>query len=525
MEDVLTTEPRAPAVVPRSFAESPAYKWWVTWTIMVGAFLFALDSTIVNIAIPKIMTSISADLNQIQWVLIIYMIGMAVVMPTVGWLSDLIGYKWLYTGSLALFTTSSVLCGMAWSPHSLIFFRFIQGLAAGSIAPTAMAVIFRVFPPQQRGLGMGIYSLGWTFGPILGPTLGGYLTDTISWRAIFYINLPIGIIGVALAATIMAADLSQRRSRQLDLLGLVTMATFVVTVLLALSQGNIEGWNSHYIISLFVIAGLALVLFLGVELLVRDPLVDLHLYRNSTYAVATFVGVLMGFGMFGQNLLVPLFLEDYLEHTALQAALLMLPGVVLTGAFSPLVGKWSDQLDPRLFLVLGFLLAAASSLWFAWMGPQPEPSTLVWALIVRSGLGFVFPPLANLGLRTLAREQIGAASGLLNITRQISGMGGIALAGVLLERWHYMHHLTGAEHLASSVVGVDQVQRTLEGMLQRAGEVGGLVQTKAQALLSRYLTQESLVVAFQDCFIVFALVFVAAALASLCIPGGDAKKS
>jgi DHA2 family multidrug resistance protein len=159
------------------------------------------------------------------------------------------------------------------------------------------------------------------------------------------------------------------------------------------------------------------------------------------------------------------------------------------------------------------------------MGPQPEPSTLVWALIVRSGLGFVFPPLANLGLRTLAREQIGAASGLLNITRQISGMGGIALAGVLLERWHYMHHLTGAEHLASSVVGVDQVQRTLEGMLQRAGEVGGLVQTKAQALLSRYLTQESLVVAFQDCFIVFALVFVAAALASLCIPGGDAKKS
>jgi MFS transporter, DHA2 family, multidrug resistance protein len=525
MEEVLTSEPHAPAVVPRSFAESPAYKWWVTWTIMVGAFLFALDSTIVNIAIPKIMTSISADLNQIQWVLIIYMIGMAVVMPTVGWLSDLIGYKWLYTASLALFTMSSVLCGMAWSPHSLIFFRFIQGLAAGSIAPTAMAVIFRVFPPQQRGLGMGIYSLGWTFGPILGPTLGGYLTDTISWRAIFYINLPIGIIGVALAATIMAADLSQRRPRQLDLPGLVTMATFVVTVLLALSQGNIEGWNSHYILSLFVIAGLALALFLGVELLVRDPLVDLHLYRNSTYAVVTCVGVLMGFGMFGQNLLVPLFLEDYLEHTALQAALLMLPGVVLTGAFSPLVGKWSDQLNPRLFLVLGFLLAAASSLWFAWMGPQPEESTLVWALIVRSGLGFVFPPLANLGLRTLAREQIGAASGLLNITRQISGMGGIALAGVLLERWHYMHHLTGAEHLASSVVGVDQVQRTLAGMLQRGGDVGGLVQTKAQALLSRYLTQESLVVAFQDCFVVFALVFIAAALASVCIPGGGAKKS
>jgi MFS transporter, DHA2 family, multidrug resistance protein len=525
MEEVLATKPRAPAAVHGSFADRPAYKWWVTWTIMLGSFLFALDTTIVNIAIPKIMTSISADLNEIQWVLIIYMIGMAVVMPTVGWLSDMVGYKWLYTGSLALFTVSSALCGMAWSPYSLIFFRLIQGLGAGSIAPTAMAVIFRVFPPQQRGLGMGIYSLGWTFGPILGPTLGGYLTDSVSWRAIFYINIPLGIVGVALAASIMAADLSQRRSRRIDLLGLVTMATFVVTVLLALSQGNKEGWSSHYILVLFVVSGVSLVLFLGIELCVRDPLVDLHLYRNSTYAVATLVGVLLGFSMFGQSLLVPLFLEDYLEHTALQAGILMLPGVVLTGVFSPLVGKWSDQFNPRLFLVLGFLSAAASSFWFAWMGPQPEESTLVWALIVRSGLGFVFPPLVNLGLRTLAGEEISAASGLLNITRQISGMAGIALAGVLLERWHYMHHLTGAEHLASSVVGVDQVQRTLEGMLQHAGDVGELVQTKAHALLSHYLTQESLVVAFQDCFFVFALVFIAAALASLCIPGGDEKKS
>lgn len=525
MEEAVLAKPRPSETSPSSFADRPSYKWWVTWTIMVGSFLFALDSTIVNIAIPKIMTSISADLNQIQWVLIIYMIGMAVVMPATGWLSDLFGHKWLYTGSLALFTISSALCGMAWSPYSLIFFRFVQGVGAGAIAPTAMAVIFRVFPPQQRGLAMGIYSLGWTFGPILGPTLGGYLTDTISWRAIFYINIPLGIVGVALAATIMAADLSGRRSRRLDLLGLVTMATGVVTLLLALSQGNREGWNSHYILWLFIIAGVSLVLFLLIELCIRDPLVDLRLYRNSTYSMATLVGVLLGFGMFGSNLLVPLFLEDYLEYTALQAALLMLPGVVLTGAFSPLVGQLSDQFNPRLFLVLGFLMAAASTYWFAWMGSQTEEMTLVWALIVRAGLGFVFPPLAMLGLRTLAREEISAATGLMNITRQISGMGGIALAGVLLERWHYVHHLTGAEHLASSTAGVEQVQGMLEWVLRRGGDVGGLLQAKAQAMLSRHLTLESLVVAFQDCFVVFALVFVVAALASLCIPGGDEKKS
>jgi DHA2 family multidrug resistance protein len=525
MEEYVIAKPRPSETHPSAFADRPSYKWWVTWTIMIGAFLFALDTTIVNIAIPKIMTSISADLNQIQWVLIIYMIGMAVVMPAAGWLSDLCGHKWLYAGSLVVFTLSSALCGMAWSPNSLIFFRGLQGLGAGAIAPTSMAVIFRVFPPQQRGLGMGIYSLGWTFGPILGPTLGGYLTDTLSWRAIFYINLPLGIVGVAMAVTTMGADLSGRRWRRLDLLGLITMTTGVVTLLMALSQGNREGWSSEYIVWLFIIAGVSLVLFVLIELWVHDPLVDLRLYRHANYTMVSLVGVLLGLGMFGSNLLLPLFLEDFLEHTALQAAFLMLPGVVLTGGFSPLAGKLSDQCNPRLFLVLGFLMAAASTYWFASMNLYTEERTLVWALIVRGGLGLVFPPLIMLGLHTLASEEISAASGLLNITRQIAGMGGIALAGVLLERWHYVHHLTGAEHLATSTVGVEQVQRMLEWILQGGGDVGEVLQTKAQALLSQYLTQESFVVAFQDCYVVFTVIFVAAALASLCIPGGDRKKS
>jgi MFS transporter, DHA2 family, multidrug resistance protein len=521
----LAAESPAPSATQRGLADSPAYKWWVTWTIMLGSFLFALDSTIVNIAIPKIMTSISADLNQIQWVLIIYMIGMAVVMPAVGWLSDLIGHKWLYTWSLAVFTVSSALCGMAWSPYSLIVFRFLQGLGAGAIAPTAMAIIFQVFPPQQRGLAMGIYSLGWTFGPILGPTLGGYLTDTISWRSIFYINIPIGIIGVALAATIMAADLSGRRSRRLDLLGLVTMATGVVTLLLALSQGNREGWTSHYILWLFIIAAISLVLFLLIELCIREPLVDLRLYRNASYSMATLIGVFLGFGLFSSNLLVPLFLEDFLEFTALQAAVYMLPGVLLTGAFSPLVGKLSDQLNPRLFLCIGFLMSAASMFWFGRFGPSTEVAIIVWALIVRAGLGWVFPPLLILGLRAIAREEISAASGLLNITRQIAGMAGIAVAGVLLERWHYAHHLAGSEHLALTWRELESTERLMGWFLTRHGEMGGLLTTKTQAILSRYLTVEAFGVAFQDCFVVMGLIFVAAALASLCIPGGEASKS
>jgi hypothetical protein len=269
------------------------------------------------------------------------------------------------------------------------------------------------------------------------------------------------------------------------------MATGVVSLLVALSQGNREGWDSSYIVRLFIIAGVSLVLFVGIELWVRDPLVDLRLYRKSSYAMTTIVGVLLGFAMFGSNLLLPLFLEDFLEYTALQAALLMLPGVVLTGGCSPLAGKWCDQFNPRLLLVAGFLLAAASAYWFATMGVQTEEHTLIWALAVRGGLGLVFPPLIMLGLRTLAPEVISAASGLLNITRQIAGMGGIALAGVLLERWHYVYHLIGAEHLDASTIEVEQVQGHIAWLLQGGGDVGDLLHLKVQAVLSRYLTQES----------------------------------
>lgn len=510
---------------PKTFADRPTYKWWVTWTIMLGSFLFALDTTIVNIAIPKIMVSIGADLNEIQWVLIIYMIGMAVVMPTSGWLSDIFGHKWLYTGSLVVFTISSVLCGMAWNPTSLIIFRGLQGLGAGAIAPTAMAVIFHVFPPEQRGMGMGIYSLGWTFGPLVGPTLGGYLTDTLSWRAIFYLNLPLGIVGTAMAATIMAGDLSLRRPRRFDLFGLVTMTTGIVTLLLALSQGHREGWSSSYIVWLFTIASGSLGLFVVMELGAQDPLINLRLYRNSTYAMASVSGLLLGFGTFGFQLLLPLFLQDLLQYTALQAAFIILPGVVLSGILSPMSGRWCDRYNPRLFLVLGFLIAAAATYSLTSMGLETERSSLVWALLLRGGLGLVFAPLAMLGLRTLPRGEISAASGLLNITRQIAGMGGIAVAGLLLERWHYVHHLTGAAHLAEVPGEMEQVQGHLGWILYRGGEIGEAMQVKAQAMLSQYLNQESLSVAFQDCFVVFTIVFITAALASLCIPGGESQES
>jgi hypothetical protein len=270
--------------------------------------------------------------------------------------------------------------------------------------------------------------------------------------------------------------------------------------------------------------GVSLALFILIELCVRDPLVNLRLYRNATYSMATVVGVLLGFAMFGSNLLVPLFLEDFLEYTALQAALLMLPGVALTGVFSPLVGKLCDQLNPRLFLVLGFLLAAASTYWFALMGLQTEEMTLVWSLIVRAGLGFVFPPLIMLGLHTGARGDQRSLRfaeyhpANLRDGRHCLGRGAARTLALCAPS-----HGSRASRRIRNWCGSDTAHAGSDTATRRGRR--RLLQIKADAVLSRYLSQESLVVAFQDCFVVFALVFVAAAVASFCIPGGDADKS
>ncbi len=510
---------REPLIAP----EHPSYKWWVTWTIMIGAFLFALDSTIVNIAVPQIMVSLSVDINTIQWVLIIYLIAMGVVMPAVGWLSDILGHKNLYALSLGFFTLSSGLCGMAWSAESLIFFRLLQGLGAGAIAPTAMAIIFQVFPPKERGLAMGIYSLGWTFGPILGPTVGGYLTDYLSWRAIFYINLPFGILGVLLTLSILSSDLNIRRPRGFDFFGLVTMSICVVSLLTALSQGQLEGWDSGYILSLFTTAGVSFLLFLLIEYKVSDPLLDLTLYKNPVYIGTTCVGVLLGLGLFSSMFLVPLFVQDMLEYTAFQTGLLMLPGAVVTGIVLPIAGRLSDRINPRILVSIGFLSSAFSLCLFSRMNFQTEAAEIVLALLIRAGMGFIFPPLLNLSLRTFTREKISAASGMLNITRQIAGMCGIAISGVLLERWHHFTQAYFAGEMGFFPARTSDTLTSLRILLRQEGEIGSMLHLKTMGVLQRALNQEAFLVAFQDSFFLLVLIFSVAALCTFLIPPEDKR--
>lgn len=490
---------------------------------MLGTLMAVLDATIVNIALPKIMASFGVNIDEIEWVVTAYLMALSVAMPAVGWLSTAIGQAKLYGASLAIFTLSSALCGLAWSEDSLIFFRVIQGLGAGAIMPTAMAIMYETFPPHQRGFAMGIYGVGVTFGPAVGPVAGGYLTEYFNWRWIFYVNLPIGLLGVALAAYSLRG-LARAAAKKFDAPGFIAMAIFLSFLLVALSQGQDEGWRSRYILGLIAISALAFILFLIIERLSGSPLIELELYAIAPYTLATLVGVALGVGLFGTTFLAPMFLENLLGYTALKAGVLMLPGALAVSAVLPISGALSDRIDHRVPIVAGLLMFALSQFLFSRLDLMASSTSVVAMFIVRGlGLGMIFPPLVNASLGAVPRQSINMASGLLNVTRQLGGSFGIAILSTLLTTREAFHKVIYSSAVTYGSYGTRSAIAGAEALLRSMGEDAASAPKKALWLIDMRVGKEALVAAYQDSFYLVALLFLAAIIPALMIHRRSAR--
>jgi DHA2 family multidrug resistance protein len=495
--------------------KSPYYKWLVTIAVMSGATLVVLDITIVNVALPQIMASFGVTVDKIQWVLTAYMLTMAVMMPSVGWLSARIGNKALFIVSLVVFTVSSALSGMAWNEDALIVFRALQGTGAGSLMPIAMVVIFEAFPPEERGLAMGVYGVAATFGPAVGPTLGGYLTEHYSWKFAFYINVPIGILGILLAAAILPPG-KIRKGMSFDQWGFLTMAVCLGCLLTALSQGQREGWTSSYILSLLIIATLSGIAFLWIELRVSQPFIDLSVYKTFSYSMGTMVFIIQGVGLFGSTWLIPLFFEHMLDYTALQAGLLMLPMALVVAAVLPLAGRMADRLDGRIPITLGILFSAASLYWLSFVDLRTSAITGVWMLILRGiGLGCIFAPLMSLSLKRLPPDMVATGSGLMTVSRQLGGAFGVAVIGAMLDRREIFHNSLFAQAQSLDSFATNKFLQDLQGLFERAGSVASVAHHKALAALHLLVKKEAMVASFDDCFFISALVFLLALVPTL----------
>lgn len=484
-----------------------ANKWAILIVVILGSFMPILDNNIVNVALPKIMASFGATVDQIEWVVTGYMIAFAIIMPATSWLQEILGLKKVFLGSLALFCLGSAFCGLAWSKDSLIFFRILQALGGGALMPSGLTLVSFAFVPKERGMAMGIWSIGAMVAPAVGPFLGGYLADEMSWRAIFYINLPVGALTILAAILILPTIKIGEAIRKFDFLGFSGLAVFLAFLLIALAQGQREGWNADYILTCFGLSLLGLIFFIIANLSIQEPIVDLRLFAVPNFLMANIVNFVRAVAIFGSLFLLPLFLQNILQYTAFGSGIILAPLAITVAIVAPFSGFISDRIGPRLPLTLGTILVAISLYIFKDLSLNSDYWFLFWPQVLRGvGLGLINAPLMSAAINAVPREKTGVAASFLTVIMQIGGAFGVSLLSTILQRrefFHYAHFLQSPSNPLAPVVR--QAQEAAQSLLLKFGYAPSEVFIKGKALLALWFQRQATVCAFQDAFLFSAL--------------------
>lgn len=418
---------------------------------MFPTFIEIMDTSVVNVSLPHIQGSLNAGLDEVTWVLTSYLVSNAIIIPISGWLASVFGRKRYLMFSLMLFTASSFICGAAPSLMILVLFRVIQGIGGGGLQPLSQAILLESFPKKEHGMAMAFFGMGVVLAPILGPVLGGWITDRMSWRWIFYINLPAGIMATFLIMLfIQDPPYIRRHHLQIDRWGLFLLSVGLGSLQIVLDKGQREDWfNSHFILYLSLIAVLALAAFVIVELRTSHPVVNLRAFLDRSFSVGSLIMFAGFLTLFGSLVLLPLYVQRLLNYTAFWAGLVLGPGGMASFLIMPIAGLLMKKgINPRNLLGLG-LITLAYSLWLM-SGFNLEASfwAIVWPrVIMGAGLGLFFVPLATATFATTTKEDTGNASGIFNLLRNIGGSFGVAISTTILARRSQMHHSFLVEHI------------------------------------------------------------------------------
>lgn len=483
------------------------YKWWLLANVMIGTFMAVLDSTIVNVGLPKIMASFGVGIDKIEWVITAYMLSMAVMLPTSAWLADKFGYKRVYFIGMLVFTFGSFICGFSPNEDMLIFSRVIQGLGAGTLMPLGMAIITHEFPPNQRGVALGFWAISSAASVSFGPLIGGFLVDNFSWHLIFEVNVPVGIIGL-LATIIIQKEYKNKNIGSFDLVGFISASIFLPLVLYALSQGsastNSEGWHATYILVCFAIAAISLVVFITNELIIDEPLLDLRLLANRNFGISTLMIFIFGIGMFGSTFLLPLYLQNSLGYTAVQSGSVFLPVGIIQGIMSPISGKIADKYNAKIYVIIGLIIFAFSFFLNSKLSFLSERHYIMTALYLRGfSLGMIFTPLSSVALIDIPREKMAQASGLSNVVRQLGGSFGVAiLATLLTTRMNYHSQIFGQSIETNSPAFVNVTHNMVNYITHQAGATQANAAKIARSALVSQVNKESYIQAIDDDFLI-----------------------
>lgn len=440
--------------------------WIVAVAVMFATFMEVLDTTVVNVSLPHIAGNLSATIDESTWVLTSYLVANAIVLPLTGWLATYFGRKRLLMTSVSGFTISSLLCGLAPNLPSLVLFRVIQGATGGAMQPLSQAVLLEAFPPHERGKAMGFWGLGIVVAPILGPVLGGWLTDTYSWRWVFYINLPVGIVSLIMTKLyIFDPPYLRRETSRVDYWGIGLLALWVGSLQLALDLGQERDWfSSPFITALVVTSGAGVVAFLARELMANEPVIDLRVFKMRSYATGVFLMTSLGFVLYGSLVLLPIMLQTLLGYPSLQAGIAMAPRGMGSLIGMPLVGLLVGKVDARKLVGLGLLVGAGTLFWLGQLNLQTGYWDVFWPQFVQGlGLSLLFVPLTTISMDPVPRERMGNATSLFNLMRNLGGSIGIATTGTMLARRQQVYISQLGEHVTPYS---EQARQMLESMRQ-----------------------------------------------------------
>ena len=489
--------------------------WAIAFTVMLATFMEVLDTSVANVALPHIAGNLASTVDESTWVLTSYLVSNAIVLPLAGWFSTLFGRKRFYMICVGLFTLSSLLCGFAPSLGLLVVFRTLQGIGGGAMQPISQAILVESFPKHKQGMAMAVYGMGVVVAPIIGPTLGGWITDDYSWRWIFLINIPVGLLSLALSAMLLhdPAYLERKNLRKLRIdyigLGLIVLGLGFLEV--TLDKGQREDWfASHLIVVSALLACISLVSVAIWEWRHPDPVVSLKLLRDRNFFIATSAMFLLGFVLYGSTMLLPVLLQTLLGYTAMMSGLVLSPAGLANIVLLPIVGKLISKVQARWLVIFGLVVSAVGLFQMAGFNTQLDFRTAMMARTVQSaGLAFLFVPLNTIAFSYIPKETVNRATGLINLARNIGGSCGIAMVTTMLARRAQFHQSVLVSHLTPYDFAYREMLRGAGQATMAHGTAAALAPHQAQGMLYGLVQRESAMMAFVDNFWLLAVTFLA----------------
>jgi MFS transporter, DHA2 family, multidrug resistance protein len=490
--------------------------WLIAVSVMLATFMEVLDTSIASVALPYIAGSLSATNDEATWVLTSYLVANAIILPASGWLALKFGRKRFLITCIVIFTVSSFACGAAWSLGTILLARAVQGAGGGALQPLSQAILLESFPPDKRGMAMAVFALGVVVAPVLGPTLGGYLTDTYSWRWAFYINIPIGIVAILMIMRFVEDPpyIKNAKPGKIDGIGLGLLAVWLGALQIILDKGQEDDWfGATWIRWTALLLAVSFIAFIVREFTHDKPLVNLRVFRSRNFAIGCILIAIFGGGLYGLITLLPLFYQELMGYTALAAGVAVAPRGIGAILAMPVIGILTSKIDNRFLIATGFAMFGVAGLWFGHVDLQISQWTFVWAIILSGfGSGSIFVPLSTTTMAGLKNEEIGNASGLYNLFRNVGGSIGISIVNTVVARHQQLHQNEMLHSLTPSDPNFQNQLHSLQQYLYTQGYGPVDSANKALGLIGGELSAQARLWSYVDDFRYLALLCFA------CIP-------